>query len=175
MGFILHNITPWNHKNERNCYFGGTLGVWEPVYNSMVFMILQIFESFSLYLLVKNNFNFKLSFFTYFEYILGGIIRKNILHSDYHSAWWYWYKKDEKNMQTSYKIFSQCLFVNPSLLWAFMVQNNSFSGGNSRKKGIPVIKSPFLCKKIHRITVLPELTPKLLIILAGLILHCCGV
>ena len=41
-------------------------------------MILWISESFSLYLLVKNNFNFKLVFFTYFEYISGGIIRKNI-------------------------------------------------------------------------------------------------
>ena len=53
---------------------GGTLGAWEPMWNSMVFfMILWISESFSLYLLVKNSFNFKLGFFTYFEYISGGI------------------------------------------------------------------------------------------------------
>ena len=41
-------------------------------------MIFWISESFNLYLLVKNSFNFKLGFFTYFEYISGGIIRKNI-------------------------------------------------------------------------------------------------
>ena len=114
-------------------------------------MILWISESFSLYLLVKNSFNFKLGFFTYFEYISGGIIRKNILHSDYHSAKWYWCKKDQKNLpQTSHKIFSQCLIVNSSLLWAFMVQNfckNSFSGGKSRKNGIPVIKITFSLQK----------------------------
>ena len=141
-------------------------------------MILWISESFSLYLLVKNSFIFKLGFFTYFEYISGGIIRKNILHSDYHSARWYWCKKDQKNLpQTSHKIFSQCLIVNSSLLWAFMVQNfckNSFSGGKSRKNGIPVIKITF-CQKSLRITGFHELTPKLLTILKGLILHRFGV
>ena len=50
----------------------------------LFFMILWISESFSLYLLVKNS--FKLGFFTYFEYISGGIIRKNILHQDYHNV-----------------------------------------------------------------------------------------
>ena len=35
-------------------------------------MILQISESCSLYLFVNNSFNFKLDFFTYFEYISGG-------------------------------------------------------------------------------------------------------
>ena len=35
------------------------------------FMILWISESFSLYLLVKNSFKFKLRFFTHFEYISG--------------------------------------------------------------------------------------------------------
>ena len=88
------------------------------------FMILWISESFSLYLLVKNSFKFKLRFFTHFEYISGGIIRKNIFHSDYHSARWYEYKKDQKNLQqTSHKIFSQCYIVNSSLLWTFMVEN----------------------------------------------------
>ena len=59
-----------------------------------------------------------------------------------------------------------------------MVQNfckNSFSGGKSRKNGIPVNKSPFLSKKSPRITGFRELTPKLSSILAGLILHSCGV
>ena len=45
---------------------------------SFLFLILSISESFSFYLLVKNSFNFKLGFFSYFEYISGGIIRKNI-------------------------------------------------------------------------------------------------
>ena len=48
------------------------------------YMILWISESFSLYFLVKNSFNFKLGLFTYFEYISEVIIRKNILRSDYH-------------------------------------------------------------------------------------------
>ena len=66
---------------------GGTLGTWEPnVEFHAFFMILWISESFSLYLLVKNSFNFKLGFFTYFEYISGGIIRKNILHQDYRNV-----------------------------------------------------------------------------------------
>ena len=116
------------------------------------FIILWISESFSLYLLVKNSFKFKLDFFTYFEYISGGIVRKIILRSDYHSARWYWCKKDQKNLpQTSHKIFSQCLIVNSSLLWAFIVQNfckNSFSQGKNRKNGIPVIKITFSFQKI---------------------------
>ena len=70
------------------------------------FMILWISESFSLYLSDKNSFNFKLVFFTYCEYISGGIIRKNILPSDYLSAWWYWCKKNWKNFpQSSDKFF----------------------------------------------------------------------
>ena len=117
-----------------------------------IFMIVSIFESFGLYLLVKNNFNFKLGFFTYFDYCSGGTIRKNILHSDYHSARLYWCKKDQKNLpQTWHKIFSHCLIVNSSLIWAFMVQNfckNSFSRGKSRKNGIPVIKITFSLQKI---------------------------
>ena len=114
------------------------------------FMILWISEIVSFYLLVKNSFNFKLGFFSYFESISGGIIRKDILRSDYHSARWYWCKKDQKNLlQASHNIFPQCLIVNSSLLWAFMVQNfckNSFSGGKSRKNGIPVIKITFFLK-----------------------------
>ena len=45
-------------------------------------------------------------------------------------------KRSENLPQTSHKIFSQCLIVNSSLLWVFMVQNfckNSFSGSKSRK------------------------------------------
>ena len=165
LGFILQDITLWNHKNARNCYFVGVL--WEPGNQCGIqwfFMILWISESFSLYLLVKNSFNFKLGFFTYFEYISGGIIRKNILRSDYHSAKWYWCKKDQKNLpQTSHKIFSQCLIVNSSLLWAFMVQNfckNSFSGGKSRKNGIPVIKITFSLQKIPQNYRFPSVNTK---------------
>ena len=70
------------------------------------FMILWIYESFSLYLLDKKSFNFKLVFSTYYEYISGGIIRKNVLPSDYLSAWWYWCKKNRKNFpQSSDKFF----------------------------------------------------------------------
>ena len=97
-------------------------------------MILGISESFtfSLNLLIENSFIFKQDFFTYFEYFSGGIIRKDILHSDYHSARWYWCKKDQKNLpQTSHTIFPECLIVNPLFLWAFTVESfckNPFSG-----------------------------------------------
>ena len=141
-----------SQKHEKLLFLGVLWGPGNQCGIQWFFMILWISESFSLYLLVKNSFNFKLGFFTYFEYISGGIIRKNILRSDYHSAKWYWCKKDQKNLpQTSHKIFSQCLIVNSSLLWAFMVQNfckNSFSGGKSRKNGIPVIKITFSLQKI---------------------------
>ena len=127
---------------------------------------------------LECTFNFKVGFFfTYFEYISGCIIRKNILCWDCHSARWYWCKKDQKNLpQTSHKIFSQYLIVNSSLLWAFMAQNfckNSFSGAKSRKKAYLYL--PFLRKKSPRTTGFHELTPKLLSIFAGLILHSCGV
>ena len=153
MGFILQDITCWNQKNMRNCYFWGYFGgLGINVEFNGFFMILWISESFSLYLLVENRFILKLGFFTYFDHISGGIIRKNILHSDYHCTRWYWCKKDQKNLpQISHKIFSQCLIVTSSLLWAFMVQNvckNSFSGGKSRKNGIPVIKITFSLQKI---------------------------
>ena len=42
MGFILQDITPWNHKNMRNFFFfwggGRTFGAWEPMWNWMVFL-----------------------------------------------------------------------------------------------------------------------------------------
>ena len=101
------------------------------------FMILWISESFSLYLLVKNSFNFKLGFFTYFEYISGGIIRKNILHSDYHSARWYWCKKTRKTFHKlhinvflfvveflklwSLHCYEHLWFKNPPELQVFMI------------------------------------------------------
>ena len=144
LGFILQDITLWNHKNARNCYFVGVL--WEPGNQCGIqwfFMILWISESFSLYLLVKNSFDFKLVFFTYFEYTLWVIIKKTfyiqitIVPGDI---------DPKKTRKTSHKIFSQCLIVNSSFLWAFMFQNvckNSFSAGKSRKHGIPVIKIIF--------------------------------
>ena len=134
-------------KTWKFVIFGDTLGDWKPTWNSMLFTILWISESLSLYLLVKNSFNFKLGVFTYFKYISVGIIRKDILSSDYRSARWYWCKKDQKNLpQTSYNFFSQCLIVNSSLFWTFVVQNfckNYFSGGKIIKNGIPVIKIIF--------------------------------
>ena len=116
-------------------------------------MILQISESCcSLYLFVNNSFNFKLDFFTYFEYISGGIIRKNNLCSDYHFARWHWCKKDQKNLpKTSHNFFFWCLIVSSLLLWAFMVQNfckNSFLGGKSRKNGIRVLKITFSLQNV---------------------------
>ena len=116
------------------------------------FMILWISQSFSLYLLVKNSFNFKLVFFTYFEYISGGIIGKKNLQLDDHSARRYWCKKDQKKFpQTSHQFFFQCLIVSSSLFWAFMAQSickNSFSGVKSRKNGILVIKMTFSLQEI---------------------------
>ena len=67
-----------------------------------LFTILWVPKSFSLNILVKNSFNFKLRFFTYFEYISEGIIRKNILRSDYHSTRWYWCKKNPEKSSTNF-------------------------------------------------------------------------
>ena len=127
-------------------------GLGANVESNGFFMILWISESFSVYFLVRNHVNFKLGFFTYFEYISGGIIRKKtfyvqitIVPGDI------WCKKDQKNPpQISHKFFSQCLIVNSLLLWAFIVQNvckNSISGGKSRKNGIAVIKISFSLQK----------------------------
>ena len=73
------------------------------------FMILWISEIFSLSLLVKNSFHFKLGFFTYFKYISGGIIKKNILNSDYHIARWYWCKKRPEKPPTNFTCFFSML------------------------------------------------------------------
>ena len=96
-----------SQKCEKLLFWGILWGPGNQCGIQWFFMILWISESFSLYLLVKNSFNFKLGFFTYFEDTSGVIIRKNILRSDYHSARWYWCKKDQKNfLQTSHKICS---------------------------------------------------------------------
>ena len=70
LGFILQDITSWNHKNVEELLFrrvfegpGNRCGI------QWFFMIFGISESFSLYLLIKNTFIFKLGSFTYFEYI----------------------------------------------------------------------------------------------------------
>ena len=81
-------------------------------------------------------------------------------------------KKTRK--QTSHKIFPQGLIVNSSLLWEFMVQNfckHLFSGGKSRKKTISVITITFSLQKICQNYSFHELTPKLVSILANIILH----
>ena len=65
-GLILQGITPRNHKKVRNYYFWGYFGDLGTNGIQWFFMILWISESFSLYLLVKNSFNFKLGFFIYF-------------------------------------------------------------------------------------------------------------
>ena len=141
-----------SQKHEKLQFWGYFWGLETNVEFNGFFMLLWISEIFSLYLLVKNSFNFKVVFFRYFKYISRSTIRKNILHSDYQSARWYWCKKDQKNLpQTLYKFFSRYFIVNSSLLRAYMFQNickNSFSGGKSRKNGIPVIKITFSLQKI---------------------------
>ena len=77
-----------SQKCEKLLFWGILWGPGNQCGIQWFFMILWISESLSFYLLVKNSFNFKLGFFTYFEYISGGIIRKSILCSDYHSARW---------------------------------------------------------------------------------------
>ena len=143
-------LKSWKHEKLPFWgYFGG-LGT-NVQFNGFLWFHEFLKVSASIFWL-KTVFNFKLGFFIYFQYISGDIIRKNILRSDYHSARWYWCKKDQKNLpQTSHKFFFQCLIVNSSLLWAFIVQNfckNSFSQGKNRKNGIPVIKITFSFQKI---------------------------
>ena len=110
LDFILQDITPWNHKNRRNCYFGGYFGD-----------------------LVSNvEFN---GFLWFCEFLKVSV-----------SIFWLRTETPSTNFT---KNFFSILFLNSSLLWAFMVQNfckNSFSGGKSRKTGIPVIKTTILCK-----------------------------
>ena len=69
--------------------------------------------------------------------------------------------------------------MNCSLLWAFMVQNFwikiHFQWGKSRKKGISVIKITFYLQKIPENYRFPWVNTKTINILAGLILHSCGV
>ena len=89
LGLILQDITPWNHKNVRNCYFGegGFGGLGTNVEFQWFFMILQISENFSLYLLVKNSSNFKLGFFHLFWIYFRGYYQR-----------WHWCKKVQKNL-----------------------------------------------------------------------------
>ena len=108
-----------------------------------------IFWSFSLYLLVKNSFNLKLGFLIYFEYISSDFfffyVQITLVPGDIDA---------KKTRKTFHHItFFQRLVVTSSLLWAFMVQNfckNLFSGGKSRKNGIPVIKITFSLQKISQ-------------------------
>ena len=71
-------LPPEIRKTWEITIFGGTLGSWEPMWNFMVFYDFVSFWKFwaSIFWLKKNSFNFKLDFFTYFQYISGGIIRK---------------------------------------------------------------------------------------------------
>ena len=142
-----------SQKCEKLLFWGVLLGPGNQCGIQWFFMILWISESFSLYLLVKNSFNFKLGFFTCFEYTSAGIIRKTfciqitIVPGDIDA------KKTRKTFHKLqiYKFFSQCLIVISSLLWAFMVQSNckkSFSRGKSRKNDIPVLKITFSLQKM---------------------------
>ena len=136
LGFILQDITHWNHKNVRNCYFwwySGGLGpnvefngfLWFCEFlkvSASIFWLKTVLTLNYVFLLILNIFQGESSEKTFYVQINR----------------WYWCKKDQKNFpQTSHKFFSQCLIVNSSLLWAFMFQSvcqNSFSGGRSRKK-----------------------------------------
>ena len=91
-------IYPLKSQKRKKLLFWGVL--CKPI--QWFFLILWISESFSLYLLVKNIFNFQLGFFTYLEYISRGIIRKTILLSDYHSVRWYWSKKRPEKPSTNF-------------------------------------------------------------------------
>ena len=58
-------------KREKLLFLGVLWGPGSQCGIPWFFMILWISESFSPYFLVKNSFNFKVGFFTYFEYISG--------------------------------------------------------------------------------------------------------
>ena len=59
-------LPPEITKTWEIAILGVTLGTWEPMWNSMVFYdFVNFWESFSLYLLVKNSLNFKLVFFSH--------------------------------------------------------------------------------------------------------------
>ena len=96
---LSYMILPLKSQKCEKLLFLGV--VWRPGNQCGIpwfFMILWISEKSSLYLLVRNSFNFKLFFFHLFW--ISGTIRKNILHSD---CQWYSCKKEQKNLpQTSH-------------------------------------------------------------------------
>ena len=94
----LSYYSPKSRKHKKLLFFVVRWGPGNQCGISCFFMILWISESFfSLYLLVKNSFNFR--FFSLIFNIFQGVLsEKNILRSDYHSARWYWGKKDQKNL-----------------------------------------------------------------------------
>ena len=106
---ILQHITPWNHKNMRNCYFFLGGGYFVDVGTNVEFNDFVWFCEFlkvsgsifwlktvsSLYLLVKNSFNFKLGFLLILNLIQGALAEKKFL-TDYHSTRWYWCKNPRK-------------------------------------------------------------------------------
>ena len=95
LGFILQDITSWNHKNVRNCYFVGYF--WGLGTNVEFHGFLWFCEFLK---------NFKLGFFRLFWIYFRMFIIKKILCQDYHSARWYWCKKVQKSFpQTWDKIF----------------------------------------------------------------------
>ena len=138
-------ITPWNHKNVRSCYFGGTLGGLETNVEFHVFFWFYEFLKVSASIFWLKT--VQTSFLSLILNIFQGVPSENIFYvqitivpGDIDA------KKTRKTFQTSHKFFSQCFIVNSSLLWAFLVQKfceNSFSGIKSRKNSIPVIKIIF--------------------------------
>ena len=69
LGFILQDITPWNHKNVRNCYFWVDFGDLGTNVEFNVFLWFCEFLNLSASLLVKNIFNFKLARFFHLFWI----------------------------------------------------------------------------------------------------------
>ena len=88
---LPHDIT----KMQEIAILEDTLGSRELRWNSLFFLWFFEFLKVSASIFwLKYGFNFKLGFLIYFKYISGSIIWKNIVRSDYHSARWYWCKKD---------------------------------------------------------------------------------
>ena len=72
-------LPPEITKTWEIAILGVTLGTWEPMWNSMVFYDFVNFWKFQ----SLNCFNFKLGFSHLFWIYFRGIIRQNILHSEY--------------------------------------------------------------------------------------------
>ena len=155
LGFILQDITPWNHKNVRNCYFCGyfrDLGsnvkfhgfLWFCEFlkvSASIFCLKTVLTLNSVFSLILNIYQGVLSEKTFY-------IKITIVPGDIGTK-----KSRKASHKLKIKNCSQCLIMNSSLLLVFMVQKvfkNSFSGGKNRRNSIPVTKISFSLQKIHQ-------------------------